>query len=133
MDRRQRKWPRQRHLRCNPFQAGSAVVASNIDANIEATDSEEHGVLLEALKHKQPVVVIEPPTRKEDPAEAPVDETHPDYYISGRRRIIGITTPLIAGGHEFGSINVKSSLASVDENFGSSSRSYISQLSRLAL
>jgi adenylate cyclase len=72
-------------------------------------------ILLISLEYNQPVVVIEHPSGDVDPDDEPIDETHPDYYISSDWRIIGITTPLTAGGNKYGSINVKTSLVSIDQ------------------
>jgi class 3 adenylate cyclase len=95
---------------------GSDTVASNVPGNIEEADPEEHEDLLKSLEYNQPVVVIEHPSDDVDPDDEPIDETHPDYYISSDWRIIGITTPLAAGGYKYGSINVKTSLASIDQH-----------------
>jgi YbbR domain-containing protein len=73
---------------------GSATVASNVPSNIEGTDPEEHEELLKSLAFNQPVVFIESPETGEDPDEEFIDESHPDFYISSKKRIISITTPL---------------------------------------
>ena len=95
---------------------GSATVASNVPSNIEGTDPEEHEELLKSLEFNQPVVFIESPETDEDPDEEIIDASHPDYYISGEKRIISITTPLAINERKYGSINVASSLGALDDS-----------------
>ncbi len=94
---------------------GSATVASNVPSNIEGADPEEHEELLKSLLFNQPIVFIEEPDLGEDPDEELIDESHPDFYISGKKRIISITTPLAINERQYGSINVASSLGSLDD------------------
>ena len=95
--------------------AGSEIVASNVIGNMGAADPEEHEALLLSLARDEPVVVIETPVIDVDPNDEVITATHPDYHIPQQRRIIGLTTPLVEAGQKLGSINVKSSLAAVDE------------------
>lgn len=91
----------------------SAVVASNVSGNIERTDPEEHAGLLASLNHRRPVVLI---GREEvDNADLLLGPDHPDFYLAEGKRYLSITTPLIMNTDELGSINVKLSLARIDQ------------------
>lgn len=96
----------------------SATVASNIPDNIEETDPEEHRDLLASLAHQSPVVFI---GRDDDDEGLGEDEktdlspSNPDYYFSRGQRFLSITTPLSLSDRKLGSINLKLSLARVDQ------------------
>jgi heavy metal sensor kinase len=100
----------------------SEIVASNNPDNIEETSAEEHANLLASLDHQRPVILIE---REEEDVEdiAENDEEteitpspdHPDLYLLEGQRFLSITTPLIVSGRKLGSINVKLSLAQLDQ------------------
>lgn len=90
----------------------SAIVASNIPDNIEATSDYEHRDLLAALEQGHPIVFID---REEESApDASPAPGSPDCYIRPGQRFISMTTPLMLEGRKLGSINTKLSLAYVD-------------------
>jgi class 3 adenylate cyclase len=89
--------------------SSSSIVASNIPANIEKADEEEHRELLESLKNKRSAFWIE-----QNAATGDISSSHPDYYFSGKRGL-NLITPLIVGTQK-GGINVKLSLAPLDED-----------------
>jgi heavy metal sensor kinase len=92
----------------------SAVVASNEPDNIEATSPEEHANLLASLNEQRPVVLIE----HDDPPTAAASN---EFFalsllnLSNDQRFLSLTTPLIANERKLGSINVKLSLARIDQ------------------
>jgi len=90
----------------------SAIVASNIPDNIEASSVYEHRDLMAALEHREPIVFIGRDVDSESEPAAP--DTSPDYYIRPGERFISITTPLVVEGQKLGSINTKLSLAQID-------------------
>ena len=101
------------------FPAGekSEIVASNDRGNIEETDSEEHQAMLESLKFRRPVLLIDTTSIQLDPDDDPnsrSDPTHIDYYIKPGHRFMSIMTPLIVKQQNLGSINVQLSLGSLD-------------------
>jgi len=94
----------------------SAIVASNIPDNIEETSPEEHAGLLTSLNEQRPIVFIgREEDEKEEVEEPPLSPSHPDFYLSARQRFLSITAPLIKDGRRLGSINVKLSLARIDQ------------------
>lgn len=98
--------------------ASSAVVASNVPDNIEATDPEEHQELMLALARKKPHVVIETETADRDPDDDPATRVNPDHadsYFPVGHRLVNITTPLFTSGRSIGSINIKLSLSFLDQ------------------
>jgi signal transduction histidine kinase len=105
----------------------SAVVASNDPENIEENSRRDHVALLDALKHKQPVVYIgrddadrdedinHPSSLENTPPHGPL---YPDYYFLPDQRFLSITTPLFDSDSKLGCINIKLSLASLDQKLG---------------
>jgi heavy metal sensor kinase len=99
----------------------SAIVASNIPDNLEATSAEEHAHLLAALAGQRPVILIGRDESEAGP-DADIRETgppaspfHPDYYLAEAQRSLSLTTPLSVGERQLGSINLKLSLARIDQ------------------
>jgi HD-GYP domain-containing protein (c-di-GMP phosphodiesterase class II) len=95
----------------------SRIVASNNRGNIGATDDQEHQALEEALLSTEPFIEIEKNIFDIDPDDDVTtysDPEHPDYYFPPGFRIVSITTPLIAEGTGWGSINIDLSLAYLD-------------------
>lgn len=100
----------------------SAVVASNNPENIEETSPEEHADLLTSLEYQRPVILIE---REEEDGEDTVEDrndpddtpspNHPDAYLTEGQRFLSVTTPLIMNERKLGSINIKLSLARIDQ------------------
>jgi heavy metal sensor kinase len=96
----------------------SAVVASNVPDNIEETSPEEHTNLVASLNERRSVVFIEYDVIDEeddDSSEPTPAQVQPDFYPANSQRFLNITTPLIANEHGLGSINVKLSLARLDQ------------------
>ncbi len=99
----------------------SAIVASNIPDNIEETSAEEHASLIASLKNDQPVVFIDKDIEdgneedEEDDDLNRLNPEHPDFYFPDGQRFLSITTPLIDLGNRRGSINIKMSLAVLDQ------------------
>lgn len=99
----------------------SAIVASNIPDNIEQTSPEEHTALLASLENDQPFIFIDTDEDKEDEKQdndsraEHLTPDHPDYYFPPGHRFLSITTPLIDKNNKQGSINIKLSLAMLDQ------------------
>ncbi len=110
----------------------SAIVASNDPGNIEATSPEEHTNLLASLAGQQPVVLIGLEGAAENGAaieaeevEPPPSPDHPDFYLADGQRFLSITTPLLWQERQLGSINVKLSLARVDQELAATRRTLL--------
>jgi heavy metal sensor kinase len=110
----------------------SSVVASNNPENIEETSPEEHADLLASLDHQRPVVLIEREEEDgEDTAEAGNDPeatpspNHPDAYLAEGQRFLSVTTPLIVNERSLGSINIKLSLARIDQELAVTRRTLL--------
>lgn len=100
-----------------PVGEKSEIVASNDRGNIESTDEEEHKAMLEALKLRRPILVVDKTSNDIDPDDNPdsiLDRSHIDYYIKPGYRFISIITPLIVNQQKLGAINVQLSLGSLD-------------------
>ena len=100
----------------------SDIVASNVPGNIEKADPEEHANLLLALEQIGPIVSIEEPVADSAPPNEMITPSHPDYYIPSDRRVLTLSTPLVVDGRKLGCINVKSTLAAIDDQLDHSRR-----------
>ncbi len=92
----------------------SAVVASNVPDNIEATSPEEHAALLATLHEGRPIVASEhePANDAEKPSPFLLSL---GFYPADDQHSLSITTPLIVHKRKLGSINVKLSVARIDQ------------------
>ena len=92
----------------------SAIVASNIPDNVNATSPEEHTALLAALHEGRPIVASEhePANDAEKPSPFLLSL---GFYPADDQHTLSITTPLIGRERKLGSINVKLSVARIDQ------------------
>lgn len=95
----------------------SAIVASNNPDNIGEASAKEHAALLEALKKKESILIIDR-DKGETGDHEETNPAHPDYYIPDAYRFLSITSPLADGPNRIGSINIKVSLQLLDKKIG---------------